>query len=51
MKVTAIGGESWFSEQMTFVSECGPESAGISYDPIDTIETFIIDGSIPTFQI
>ena len=51
MKVTADGGEIWLSDLKTFTSECGEASAGISFAQIDSIGSYIIDGSTPTFVI
>ena len=51
LKVTADGGEIFWSEQKSFATQCGSESAGINGSNDFTSSTFTINGDDPSFTI
>ena len=48
--VTAEGGNYLFTPEVTFTSECGPESAGIIDNPLPERLYYYIDGNVPFFE-
>ena len=52
LKVEANGGDFLWSNEKTFETKCGPQSAGIITENLPALVEFIIvNGSIPWFTI
>jgi len=51
LKVTATGGEEYWSNQKLFVSQCGATSAEIQVTDINEIFEYPLDGQIPVLEI
>ena len=51
LKVTAAGGEEWWSDELTFTTECGLGSTGFQEAVLESETVYLLDGNPPYLEI